>query len=133
MNSSFSDDYTLDDHPTENCGVFGAFSRSGRDVSDIAITSQLHLKHRGQESYGIAIDEDGVPEWIRKMGPVSLGYTSRQRLQLRGSAAIAHVRYSTAGTNDISHAQPFCFAQPSGKKFYLSHNGNIRNAGELRK
>jgi amidophosphoribosyltransferase len=50
---------------------------------------------------------------------------------LKGSLAIGHVRYSTAGESKLSNAQPILIDCAHGQ-IALCHNGNLVNAGELR-
>ena len=49
----------------------------------------------------------------------------------RGSTAIGHVRYSTAGASLLINAQPIVFATGRGP-LALAHNGNLINAREIR-
>ena len=46
--------------------------------------------------------------------------------------AIGHTRYSTAGDTVLLNAQPFSVACNKGQ-IAVAHNGNITNAGELRR
>ena len=45
-----------DDHPKEECGVFGVVA-PGRDVSRLSFYALHALQHRGQESAGIAVSD----------------------------------------------------------------------------
>jgi len=51
---------------------------------------------------------------------------------LRGSLAIGHVRYSTAGGSSLSNAQPLLAATTHGT-VAVAHNGNLTNALTLRR
>ncbi|MDQ6886795.1 MAG: amidophosphoribosyltransferase, partial [Gemmatimonadota bacterium] len=51
---------------------------------------------------------------------------------LPGATAIGHTRYSTAGSSTIENAQPVVARFRDGF-IALAHNGNIVNAGELRR
>ena len=51
---------------------------------------------------------------------------------LPGDMAIGHTRYSTAGDTVLLNAQPFSVACNKGQ-IAVAHNGNITNAGELRR
>ena len=45
----------------EECGVFGIYDRAGtEDVAAAAYSALYALQHRGQESCGIAVNDDGV-------------------------------------------------------------------------
>ena len=44
----------------EECGVFGVISPERADVADMAYYGLYALQHRGQESCGIVINDDGL-------------------------------------------------------------------------
>ena len=44
----------------EECGVFGIFEPKPAKVADMVYLGLLALQHRGQESCGIAVCDDGV-------------------------------------------------------------------------
>ena len=62
----------------EECGVFGIYDRAGtEDVAAAAYSALYALQHRGQESCGIAVNDDGVINGHRDLGLVNcLLYTS---------------------------------------------------------
>ncbi|MHB1094545.1 MAG: amidophosphoribosyltransferase [Gemmatimonadaceae bacterium] len=112
------------------CGIFGI--RGSADAARVTHLGLYSLQHRGQESAGIvAVAEDGTAKTVRKMGLVSDGFEEERIALLRGSMAIGHTRYSTAGTSTIDNAQPV-FVRFRGGHIALAHNGNITNAVELR-
>ena len=46
----------------EECGVFGVFSPEPGDVAHLTYYGLYALQHRGQESCGIVVNDDGVFE-----------------------------------------------------------------------
>jgi amidophosphoribosyltransferase len=89
------------------------------------------LQHRGQEAAGI-VAHDGVTMRSHKgRGLVSDVFDAATLTQLRGDTAIGHVRYSTAGGNDISNTQPLTARFARGD-LAVSHNGNLTNHLDLR-
>ena len=44
----------------EECGVFGVFSGETNDVASTTYYGLFALQHRGQESCGIVVNDDGV-------------------------------------------------------------------------
>jgi amidophosphoribosyltransferase len=120
----------LDDHPREECGVFGVVA-PGRDVSRLAFYALHALQHRGQESAGIAVRDGGHVTVQRDLGLVSAVFDEPSLRSLTGDAAIGHVRYSTTGANKWDNAQPVTQTR-GGTTVALGHNGNLTNTGALR-
>jgi amidophosphoribosyltransferase len=120
----------LDDHPKEECGVFGVVA-PGRDVSRLSFYALHALQHRGQESAGIAVRDGGHVTVQRDLGLVSAVFDESALRSLTGDAAIGHVRYSTTGANKWDNAQPVTQTR-GGDIVALGHNGNLTNTGELR-
>ena len=48
------------DKPHEECGVFGVYNATQCDVVRETFLALHALQHRGQESCGIAVSDDGV-------------------------------------------------------------------------
>lgn len=124
------DDLALDDHPKEECGVFGVIAPL-RDVSRLAFYALHALQHRGQESAGIAVRDEGNVVIQRDLGLVSAIFDESSLRSLTGDAAIGHVRYSTTGANKWDNAQPVAHTR-GGDIVALGHNGNLTNTGALR-
>jgi amidophosphoribosyltransferase len=120
----------FDDHPREECGVFGVVA-PGREVSRLAFYALHALQHRGQESAGIAVSDQGQVTVQRDLGLVSGVFDENSLRGLTGGAAIGHVRYSTTGANKWENSQPVTHTR-NGGLVALGHNGNLTNTGELR-
>jgi amidophosphoribosyltransferase len=120
----------LHDKPEEACGVFGVVA-PGRQVSRLAFFSLFALQHRGQESAGIAVSENGHLTAVKDMGLVSQVFKEETLASLSGDAAIGHVRYSTTGSARWVNAQPVVLGR-NGHTLALAHNGNLVNTSELR-
>ena len=117
----------------EECGVFGVFSSEKSDVTSTSYYGLFALQHRGQESCGIAVNDDGVISVYKDTGLVNDVFTPQIINSLgEGNIAVGHVRYGTTGTSDRSNAQPILINHIKGK-MALAHNGNLVNSGELRK
>ena len=89
--------------PKEKCGIIGC-------AGTTPITSDLYyglriLQHRGQESAGLAVYDDGLKS-KRGMGLVHEVFTKEDLVELRGNSGIGHVRYSTTGSSVLDNAQP---------------------------
>jgi amidophosphoribosyltransferase len=124
-------DQVLDDHPHEECGVFGIYA-PGRDVARLSFFALYALQHRGQEAAGIATS-DGQRAYLHKeMGLVNQVFNEQNLQPLKGHLAIGHTRYSTTGSSFRVNAQPYLVETIYGP-LGLSHNGNLTNAFELRR
>lgn len=113
----------------EECGVFGIYG----DPNAARLTYYgLHaLQHRGQEAAGICVKRNHLH--IHKgEGLVTEVFNEDRIKQLEGTAAIGHVRYSTAGGGGILNVQPFLFKTLDGD-MGICHNGNLVNANVLKR
>src|ERR671922_1230053 len=91
--------------PTDMCGLFGVRSPE-RDVARLTYFGLFALQHRGQESAGIAVSDEGRLTALRDMGLVTQVFNEQKLRGLRGDVAIGHTRYSTTGATHWANAQP---------------------------
>ena len=117
----------------EECGVFGIFENKTTHVARSAYLALYALQHRGQESCGIAVNDDGVFRHHRGDGLVPDVFTQSHMDHLgMGNMAIGHVRYSTTGGKNANNIQPLVIRHIKGN-LAVAHNGNLVNAPELRR
>ena len=117
----------------EECGVMGIFAGRKAPVAEYAYLGLYALQHRGQESCGIAVSEDGLFRQHRGDGLVAEVFSEEQLAHLgQGSIAVGHVRYSTTGGKNPNNIQPVVVCHVKGN-MALCHNGNLVNANELRR
>jgi amidophosphoribosyltransferase len=125
----------------EYCGIFGIFGHP--EAANLAYLGLYALQHRGQEAAGIVSTDGKSLHSHRAMGLVADVFNQDVLKTLPGSAAIGHVRYSTAGSSVLRNSQPIIaeFARAIGNEagrradygaVAVSHNGNLTNAGPLR-
>src|SRR5436309_3706584 len=112
------------------CGVFGIRS-TDRDVARVSYFGLFALQHRGQESAGIAVSDDGRLTALRDLGLVTQVFDEQKLHGLRGQVAIGHTRYSTTGSSQWSNAQPLV-QHGRARTVALGHNGNLVNESALR-
>lgn len=121
------------EHFHEECGVFGIFSKHRKDVASLSYYALYSLQHRGQESAGIVVNDDGLLTCYKDKGLVSEVFTNEHLHAMpQGHIAIGHVRYGTTGLDAKKNAQPICINHMNGN-LALAHNGNLVNSYELRK
>ena len=118
------------DRMEEACGVF-AVQASEQPVANLAYFGLYALQHRGQESAGIAVFNQGKVRLHKDMGLVSQVFDQDVLARMPGDLAVGHNRYSTTGSSRVCNAQPVVLMTRLGP-FALAHNGNLVNAAELR-
>jgi amidophosphoribosyltransferase len=113
----------------DECGVVAIYQHP--EAEKLAYLGLHALQHRGQESAGI-VTSDGLTLHMHKaMGLVADIFVEDVLSQLRGTLAIGHTRYSTAGDSALLNAQPIMVQSNKGA-MALAHNGNLVNAHEIR-
>lgn len=120
-----------EDKLQEECGIFGVYNRNDFDTARMAYYGLFSLQHRGQESAGIAVNNNGTILYRKEMGMVAEIFDDYVLDYLKGHSAIGHVRYSTAGDSLAENAQPLVLKYTKGH-MSLAHNGNLINAQQLR-
>lgn len=112
-------------------GIVGIFDKGNINSVTEAYYGLIALQHRGQQSAGIAINNDGVITCYKEMGLVTEVFDEKILNILKGDMAIGHVRYSTSGQSFASNAQPLMVNYKNGN-LALSHDGNLINAHDIR-
>ncbi len=107
-------------------GVFGA-----ENAAQLAYYALFSMQHRGQESTGISSADGEKIHLIKKRGLVTEVFHEGRLKLLKGSCAIGHNRYSTAGKDSVLDAQPV-FAKYKLGEISVAHNGNLTNKYEVR-
>jgi len=126
------------DKPRCHCAVFGVFGSTA--AAQLAYYGLLSQQHRGQEGSGIVTSEYDAARGRstfhvhKDFGLVDDVYRNPRVFTevLRGTIAIGHNRYSTAGAADKrANIQPFRVHYRDGN-IAISHNGNLTNFREIR-
>ncbi len=116
----------------EECGVFGVMAAEPADLASISYYGLYALQHRGQESCGIVVSEDGVFSSHKDLGLVSEVFSHDVLARFpKATMAVGHVRYGTTGGTNRINCQPIEVNHQKGR-MALAHNGNLSNAAELR-
>ena len=113
----------------EECGIFGIWGH--RDAAQISYYGLHSLQHRGQEGAGIVVTDGEKLDGYKGLGLITEVFAKGQLNDLKGKAAIGHVRYATAGGGGYENVQPLLFRSNTGS-LALAHNGNLVNANRLR-
>lgn len=113
----------------EECGIFAVYDPDG-DCARQAYYGLYALQHRGQESCGIAVNNNRDITYHKGMGLVNEVFDSSTIDKLGGTMAVGHVRYSTTGESLRENAQPLVLRYLKGN-LAIAHNGNLINKPEL--
>jgi amidophosphoribosyltransferase len=113
----------------EACGVVAIHSHP--EAEKLAYLGLHALQHRGQESAGIVTSDGELLHAHKAMGTVADIFTEEVLGPLRGTLAIGHTRYSTAGDSALLNAQPIMVQSNKGA-IAIAHNGNLVNALAIR-
>ena len=117
----------------EECGVFGVYGTKREDVAGLVYYGLYALQHRGQESCGIVVNDDGVFSAHKGIGLVNEVFSQEEMAKFpEGEIAVGHVRYGTTGGVTLSNCQPIQVNHLKGK-LAVAHNGNLSNALTLRR
>lgn len=115
----------------EECGVFGIYGSD--EAANIAYYGLHALQHRGQEGCGIvSASQQGGLRYVKGPGLVNTVINEENLARLDGNIAVGQVLYTTAGGGGVENIQPIVFRHGTGD-FAISYNGNLVNAGRLRK
>ena len=116
----------------EECGVFGVIFPNACELANVVYYGLYALQHRGQESCGIVVNDDGIFVSHKDLGLVGEvlqpGILSAMP---NGKIAVGHVRYGTTGGTNRNNCQPIEVNHQKGR-MAIAHNGNLSNAAELR-
>ncbi|MBO6038236.1 MAG: amidophosphoribosyltransferase [Acetobacter sp.] len=121
------------DHPHEECAVFGVWNAS--DAAALTTLGLHALQHRGQEASGIICFDPKIQEFRAHHGFGLVGDTfsdPHTMEKLQGTCAIGHNRYGTSGPSLLRNVQPI-FAEFVFGGLAVAHNGNLTNARALRR
>jgi amidophosphoribosyltransferase len=115
----------------EYCGLFGIYGHP--EAARMTYFGLYALQHRGQESAGIVTWDGTTIREQKGMGLVAEVFNERHLgKELKGSIAVGHLRYSTAGASLLRNCQPF-LVRFGDMNLAIAHNGNLVNALELRR
>lgn len=113
-------------------GVFGIIGAERTNVASSVYYGLFALQHRGQESAGIVVNDDGVFSMKKDSGLVNDVFSHSDLDALgRGNMAIGHVRYGTLGTKGRENAEPIVVNHIKGR-LALATAGKLVNADELK-
>ena len=113
------------------CGIIGVVGQAGTHVNQLIYDGLTVLQHRGQDAAGISTWDGSKMHLQKELGLVTEAFKQEKSYShLIGNIGIGHVRYPTAGSGNVSEAQPFYTANPVN--ITLGHNGTLINSEKIR-
>ena len=113
--------------------VFGIIGNDKCNVASSVYYGLFALQHRGQESAGIVVNDDGVFSIHKDSGLVEDVFDNGAIAALgKGNMALGHVRYGTLGTKDRVNAEPLVVNHVKGR-LAIATSGKLSNAAELKR
>ena len=112
------------------CGIVGIYKSNSKNVSGEIYDALIQVQHRGQDASGISTWDKSKMFLHKNLGLVSEVFKRDSLLKLNGNIGIGHVRYPTAGCDDVIESQPFYTANPISMS--LAHNGTLINSAQVK-
>ena len=112
---------------------FGIVGEEKNNVASSVYYGLYALQHRGQESAGIVVNDDGIFRTHKDSGLVNDVFTPQAMKHLGlGTMAIGHVRYGTLGTKERINAEPIVVNHIKGR-MAIATEGKLVNSQVLRR
>ena len=112
-------------------GVFGVYSRNRKDVSEIIYYGLYALQHRGQETAGMAVNDNGYIDYYKDFGLSQEVFDQKKLERLRGNIGIGHIGYGNEKDKTVSSVEPLVFGYKKGA-LALIYDGGLINSKELK-
>lgn len=109
------------------CGIVGYVG--SQPARDILLEGLRKLEYRGYDSAGIALEEKGKIDIVRRVGKVEELSAAVEGWDVDSTCGIGHTRWATHGRPSETNAHPH--ADCSGK-IAVVHNGIIENFAQIR-
>ncbi|HHX36833.1 MAG TPA: amidophosphoribosyltransferase [Clostridiaceae bacterium] len=128
-----SEEMFMDSELHDECGVFAYFcpDETKTEAARQCYLGLFALQHRGQDSAGIVVNQNGKLFCHKEKGLVVEVFDDLTLNILKGHAAIGHVRYPSVDADNVINAQPLLIKSRKGQ-LAMAHNGAIINIVELR-
>lgn len=114
-------------------GIFAIIGKEKTNVASSVYYGLYALQHRGQESAGIVVNDDGVFHTYKNSGLVNDVFSTEKLNKLgEGNMALGHVRYGTLRTKETVNSEPIVVNHIKGR-LAIATNGRLVNADALRR
>ncbi|MFA6287970.1 MAG: glutamine--fructose-6-phosphate transaminase (isomerizing) [Opitutaceae bacterium] len=110
------------------CGIVGYVGN--QKASTILLEGLKRLEYRGYDSAGLAVQQNGRLELVKKVGRVANLVKEASKHRFTGTTGICHTRWATHGGVTEANAHPHL---SSDGMIALVHNGVIENYSAIKK
>ncbi len=112
-------------------GIMGIYAKENKKISQNMYYGLYALQHRGQESNGMAVNNNGFLDYHKEFGLVHEAYVNETLDRLRGNIGIGHVGSSDSIGNVTANVEPLVIGYKKGA-LALANDGNIVNSKSIR-
>lgn len=112
-------------------GIIGIYSKDKKDISKILYYGLYALQHRGQETSGMAVNDNGYIDYSKDFGLAQEVFDEKKLERLRGNIGIGHIGYGSEKDKTTSSAEPLVFGYRAGA-LAIVYDGGLVNTKELR-
>ncbi|MDR2571371.1 MAG: amidophosphoribosyltransferase [Oscillospiraceae bacterium] len=116
---------------SEECGIVAVALKSGIEAAQTVFIGLTGLQHRGQQSAGLAVCNDGIMSCYKDMGLVTEVLDEKILTLLKGEMALGHVKYGSEAESFQIFAQPLVINYRNGS-LATAFNGALVNGAKLR-
>ncbi|MBR2295793.1 MAG: amidophosphoribosyltransferase [Clostridia bacterium] len=114
-------------------GIFAIIGKEKTNVASSVYYGLYALQHRGQESAGIVVNDDGIFRFHKDSGLVNEVFSTEKLEKLGdGNMALGHVRYGTLKTKERVNAEPIVVNHVKGR-MAIATNGRLVNSDALKR
>jgi len=115
----------------EECGIVAVMLKGNIEAAQTAFFALNGLQHRGQQSAGLAVCNDGTMSCYKDMGLVTEVFDEKILTLLKGDIALGHVKYGPEAESFQINAQPLMINYRKGS-LATAFNGALINGSKLR-
>ncbi|MCL2662130.1 MAG: amidophosphoribosyltransferase [Oscillospiraceae bacterium] len=115
----------------EECGLVAAVLKGNVEAAQTVYFGLNGLQHRGQQSAGLAVCNDGIMSCYKDTGLVTEVLDEKILTILKGDMALGHVKYGPGTESFQIHAQPLLINYRHGS-LATAFNGALVNGNQLR-
>lgn len=116
----------------DECGVFGIFTGTEKEIGIINYYGLFALQHRGQDSAGIVVSNEEKFIFHKDIGLVEEVFSYDKLNKFKGICGIGHVKYASCKNGDLDNVQPV-FGKSKFGDVAVAHNGSIVNTRNVKK